>query len=177
VGTSDPDDYTWWRRDGVTPYRGDENGPLHVFSAHDDGWMRHGLSTDDVWPTTADVIAGMIGGPERLTEEVRGAMPTESLPDESYAPADSSYSADALASDPDLQDDSEGMSEQEIRDRGLLIDLPFEAPTPKDITYKAGIAKQPWVPPPGWGEGWPAISSDPDPGNYEGQSATGDEGT
>ena len=42
--------------------------------------------SDDLSPSSAEEIAGIIGGRHRLTEPTRGAMPVYPPPDESYAP-------------------------------------------------------------------------------------------
>jgi len=173
-------DYSWWLRDGATPYRADpdETGGFEVFSQKDNAWMRqYSVDKDKMWPSSAGEIAGMIGGRQRLNEPVAGTMPIDPGPDEDFAADDSTYMQEAEArqdvsayTSPDdipqqppisMEDDGtpselppitlpEGaMNEQQIRDAGLAIDVPFEAPMPVALKYK-DTGQQVWTPPPGW---------------------------
>jgi hypothetical protein len=174
----DGGDYAYWLRDGVTPYRSSIDGhDFEVFSRHDDAWMlQHMVDPDELWPSDAGEIASLIGGGrQRLTEPNKGAMPIDPGPgpDEDFAPvgspdylaeADSAADADtpqpppsedgAPASAPDFP--AGGMTEQQIRDAGLRIDVPYDDPLPVALKYK-DAGQQAWTPPPGFRQGMPPI--------------------
>jgi hypothetical protein len=174
----DGGEYAYWLRDGVTPYRSSPEGDdFSVFSKADDAWMyQHMVDPDKMWPSTAGEVASLIGGGrQRLTEPVKGAMPIDPGPDEDFAPvpspddlaeADSVADTDPLPDDgtPDNSDDlpdlgdlpGGGMNEQQIRDAGLRIDLPFDDPLPAPLKYK-DTGQQTWTPPPGFRQGMPPI--------------------
>jgi hypothetical protein len=172
-------EYQYWLRDGVTPYR-TLHSNAEVFSRADDGWMIQQLvDRDKLWPSSGDEIAGMIGGRQRLDEPTKGAMPMTSDPEDSFASGDEDWLAteagevveadatadqpDTTADQPDLSpdadgtDDSGGMTEQQIRDAGLRIDLPFDDPMPVALRYSDEGSAQAWTPPPGWRQGLPPI--------------------
>lgn len=76
---AEPEDYDYYLRDGATPYR-TPKGKLHsyeVFSKPNDGWMRQNSidPSKDLWDTTPNEVAGMIGGKQRLAEPAKGGMP------------------------------------------------------------------------------------------------------
>ena len=48
------------------------------------------------------------------------------------------------------------MTEQQIRDAGLRIDLPYDDPLPVALKYK-DTGQQAWSPPPGFRQGMPPI--------------------
>jgi hypothetical protein len=174
----DGGDYDYWLRDGTTPYR--TLGPAEgdVFSQDDDGWMmQHAVDRDKLWPSSPERVAGMIGGRQRLIEPSKGTAPLYPGPDEDFSPVESpDYLAEAdssgdlpqpdddatnlpepppsMAQQPD--DSSAGMTEQQIRDAGLRIDVPFESPLPVDLKYK-DTGQQAWTPPPGFRQGLPPI--------------------
>lgn len=157
----DGGEYLYWLDANGVPYRSDEDvTSSHVFSRVDDAWMIHHVHPDDLWPSTAEQIAGMIGGRQRLTEPTRGATPTLGKKEESYAPPPEPLAeADAAGDSPNPPDSinlPRGTTEQHIRQAGLRIDLPFEAPMPKAISYK-DTGQQAWTPPPGWRQGAPPI--------------------
>lgn len=175
----DGGEYAYWLRDGATPYRSSPDGhDYEVFSKHDDAWMiQNSTPHDSMWPSSAGEIAGMIGGGrQRLTEPSKGAMPVYPGPDEDFAPvpspdlveADSTADLppDASAADqapPSEQDKASaddlpegGMNEQQIRDAGLRIDLPYDDPLPVALKYK-DTGQQAWTPPPGFRQGMPPI--------------------
>ena len=143
-----------------------------MFSRPDDGWMlNHMVDPDKMWPSSAGEIASMIpGGRSRLTEPVKGASPLDPGPDEDFAPVPSPDELAEADSDADLPDadtpdelaDSVpdlpdgGMNEQQIRDAGLRIDLPYDDPLPVSLKYK-DTGQQTWTPPPGFRQGMPPI--------------------
>lgn len=202
-GVDDDGTYSWWLRDGLTPYRADPSSlyDFEVFSKDDDAWMRQdSVDRDRMWQSSPGEIAGMIGGRHRLNEPVKGTMPLDPGPDESFAPdeppdymteADAREDVSAYTSPDDIptpppvlagDDDSESdlpplelppgpMNEQQIRDAGLAIDLPFDTPMPKDITYK-DTGQQVWTPPPGFRQGLPPVEGQ-DQGETEGGSSSG----
>ena len=49
------------------------------------------------------------------------------------------------------------MTETQIRDAGMRIDVPFEAGLPVALKYRQGAGKQTWTPPSGWDQGAPPI--------------------
>ena len=166
-------DYAYWLRDGVTPYRSSPEGDdFTVFSKNDDAWMyQHMVDRDKMWPSSAGEVAGMIGGGrQRLTEPVKGAMPVDPGPDEDFAPVPSPDLLAEADSDADLPDadtpdemadtvpdlPAGGMSEQQIRDAGLRIDLPYDDPLPSALQYQ-DAGQQTWTPPSGWRQGMPPI--------------------
>jgi hypothetical protein len=168
--TSDLDggEFQYWLRDGVTPYRTRDNADAHVFSTQpgdQNGWhINHMVDRSKLWPSSAGEIAGMIGGRQRLTEPTVGVAPLDPGPDEDFAPVESPdlIEADATGDMPppptgnagppldDLPDG--GMNEQQIRDAGLRIDVPYEAPMPVALKYK-DTGQKAWTPPPGWRQG------------------------
>jgi hypothetical protein len=167
----DGGEYAYWLRDGATPYRSSPDGhDFEVFSKQDDAWMIQGSTDHDkMWPSTAGEIAGMIGGGrQRLTEPSKGAMPVYPGPDEDFAPVGSPdyiTEADSAADSPPdagAQDASApglpegGMNEQQIRDAGLRIDLPYDDPLPVALKYK-DTGQQAWTSPPGFRQGLPPI--------------------
>jgi hypothetical protein len=159
-------DFLFWTNDSGTPFRTDEKGyEGDVFSDDDDAWMKRSLPTDDLFPSTPEEVAGLIGGRHRLTEPSKGAMPVPSPKEGSYAPSPPLAEADTSADfAPDMPEPApplpEGsMTEQQIRDAGVRIDLPFEIPDPADISYEDTGQKE-WVPPEGWDPGPPLAGFD-----------------
>ena len=171
----DGGDYAFWLRDGVTPYRSSVDGhDFEVFSKNDDAWMlQHMVDPDELWPSDAGEIASLIGGGrQRLTEPNQGAMPIDPGPDEDFAPvtppdylaeADSAADADTTPDGDTTPDDRPapdlppgGMTEQQIRDAGLRIDVPYDDPLPVALKYK-DTGQQAWTPPPGFRQGMPPI--------------------
>jgi hypothetical protein len=75
------------------------------------------------------------------------------LDDDNIVEADSS---DDDSDDPDALP-SGGMTETQIRDAGMRIDVPFEAGLPVALKYRTGAGKQTWTPPSGWDQGAPPI--------------------
>jgi hypothetical protein len=95
-GERTPDDgrgYTFWMRDGVTPYRS-KGHDQEVFSRDDDGWMGTVVDPASLWSSTANEVAGEIGGQARLAEPRKGWMPydpgPEDFADDDLEEADSS---------------------------------------------------------------------------------------
>lgn len=178
ISDLDGGEYAYWLRDGTTPYRSSPEGDdMTVFSKADDAWMyQHMVDRDKMWPSSAGEIAGKIGGGrQRLTEPVKGAMPMDPGPGEDFAPVPSPdlVEADASGDQPTADADTPqpppseqgpattdlppgGMTEQQIRDAGLRIDLPFDDPLPVTLKYKA-TGQQAWTPPPGFRQGMPPI--------------------
>jgi hypothetical protein len=178
----DGGEYRYWLRDGVTPYRTEGAAGADVFGRQADGWLVQNLvDRDKLWPSSPGEIAGMIGGRHRLTEPTKGAAPIDPGPDEDFAPVEPpDYLAEAdSTADLPVDDDSEpdrdftqplappdappvgdlpsgGMNEQQIRDAGLRIDLPYDDPLPVDLKY-ADKGQQTWTPPPGFRQGMPPI--------------------
>jgi hypothetical protein len=168
--TLDGGDYDYWLRDAVTPYR--TNGPAEgdVFSQDDGGWMmQHSIDRDRLWPSSAEQVAGLIGGRHRLTEPSKGTAPLYPGPDEDFSPVESpDYMAEADSDadvpqpppsevdGPDADAAAQPMTEQQIRNAGLRIDVPFEATMPVDLKYK-DTGQKVWTPPPGWRQGAPPI--------------------
>ena len=176
----DGGEFAYWLRDGVTPYRSTPDGHnFHVFSQHDDAWMiQNSTPHDSMWPSNAGEVASMIGGGrQRLTEPTKGAMPVYPGPDDDFAPVESpdlmaeADSTGDVPPDPDTpqpppseqtsgasDDDfpAGGMNEQQIRDAGLRIDVPYDDPLPVGLKYKA-TGQQAWTPPAGFRQGMPPI--------------------
>jgi hypothetical protein len=182
----DGGEYEYWLRDGVTPYR--TQGPVNkeVFSKDDDGWMlQHQVDKSTLWPSSAGEVAGIIpGGRSRLTEPGKGAMAPRPGPDDDFAPVESPdliAEADATGDlPPDTGDDVDGsdpsqvgdpsdlpdlgdlpeggMNEQQIRDAGLRIDLPYDDPLPVALKYK-DTGQKTWTPSPGFRQGMPPIDA------------------
>lgn len=162
-------DYTYWLRDGTTPYRQTGPGDGDTFSENDNGWMTNPQAQDDLWPSSAEEVAGMVGGRHRLTEPVQGVAEPEGPVDEDFAGDDPQWlqdlnqlsEADSSADLPNPPQASElpagGMTETQIRDAGMRIDVPFEAGSPAPLRYRKGAGKQTWTPPPGWDQGAPPI--------------------
>jgi len=152
------DQYVYWLTDLGTAARGDEHGATEIFSDIDGKWKIHYIPGEDLFPSSAEEVAGLIGGRQRLTEPSDGVTPLRSPPEFPFAPdeleplAEADSSADqpteALPSLPDLPEGP--MNEREIRAAGLRLDLPYEAPMPKEITYKDLGPGHKWTPPPGW---------------------------
>ena len=164
----DGGEYQYWLRDGVTPYRTLDNADAHVFSTNpqENGWhINHMVDRSKLWPSSPGEIAGMIGGRHRLTEPTIGAAPLDPGPDEDFAPVEP---PDLIEADsqgdvppdpptgnagPPLDDLPEGgMNEQQIRDAGLRIDVPYDDPMPVALKYK-DTGQKAWTPPPGWRQG------------------------
>lgn len=148
------EDWEWYLKDGVVPYRVSPDGTVeHMFAQDDDGWAVGAAPLDDLWDSTPEIIASIIGGRERLTEPVSVSGRTASVEREfPFAEKAPLAEADSTGDFPDQGDSltrPDGMSERQIRAAGLRIDLPFEAPLPRDITYK-DTGQQTWTPPPGW---------------------------
>jgi hypothetical protein len=175
----DGGEYEYWLRDGVTPYRTLGPAEADVFSRDANGWMmQHTVARDSLWPSGPGEVAGMIGGRHRLTEPTKGAAPLDPGPGEDFAPVESpDYMAEADSggdlpqpdgdatnvpqAPPSAQADGQdlpsgGMTEEQIRDAGLRIDVPFESPLPADLKYK-DTGQQVWTPPPGFRQGLPPI--------------------
>lgn len=162
-------DNTFWLRDGTTPYRQRGPGDGDVFSQDQDGWMTGPMPQDDLWPSSAEEVAGMIGGRHRLTEPVKGVNEPEGPPDDSFAGDDPGWmqdldddtlvEADTSDDPPDSNGElpTGGMTETQIRDAGMRIDVPFEAGLPVALKYRVGAGKQAWTPPSGWDQGAPPI--------------------
>ena len=87
-------DNTFWLRDGTTPYRQRGPGDGDVFSQDQDGWMTGPMPQDDLWPSSAEEVAGMIGGRHRLTEPVKGVTEPEAPPEDSFAGDDPGWMQD-----------------------------------------------------------------------------------
>ena len=167
----DSGDYQFWLRDGYTPYRSQDQS-FQVFSKADDAWMyQEAVDPDDMWDSTPNEIAGMIGGQERLTEPPKGGMPftaqdpLDLLQDDGDDELDEADSTADFPTDATPDDDSDdtldtpnvsGMDEEGIRAQGMAIDLPYEDPLPVPLKYK-DTGQQVWTPPPGWRDGMPPI--------------------
>jgi hypothetical protein len=196
----DGGDYQFWLHEGTTPFRTLGPAQADVFSRDDNGWMRQSaIDRAKLWDSSPGEIAGRIGGRHRLTEPVKGTAPLDPGPDEDFAPVESpDYIAEAdseadLPQPPPSEQDEEasdlppgGMNEQQIRDAGLRVDVPFESPLPVGLKYK-NTGQQEWTPPPGFRQGLPPIDEDlatslgvpRDLGNQEGAeggSTSGDTG-
>ena len=178
VSDLDGGDYAYWLRDGVTPYRSSIDGHDHeVFSKNDDAWMlQHMVDPDELWPSDAGEVSSLIGGGrQRLTEPSKGAMPLDPGPDEDFAPvpdpddlaeADSTGDLPPDANTPEPPPSEQdaapvdlpqgGMTEQQIRDAGLRIDVPYDDPLPVALKYQ-DTGQQAWTPPPGFRQGMPPI--------------------
>lgn len=162
----DGGEFSYWLRDGATPYRSSPDGHnFSVFSREDDAWMhQHLVDRDKMWPSSAGEVAGMIGGGrQRLTEPEQGAMPIDPGPEEDFAPVaspdlvEADSAADSAADDTSNRELPAGpMNEQQIRDAGLRIDLPYDDPLPVALKYKA-TGQQTWTAPPGFRQGMPPI--------------------
>jgi hypothetical protein len=177
--------YDFFLRDGITPYRrlrGTVN--FEVWGGQiDDGWMLQNLiDPDRLWEATPNEIAGIVGDAKRLAEPRKGIVPyigdedSETLaihadlaeasfrtwPEDDpeiggLTEADST--ADLPQPDAGAPPDGElesNMTEQEIRDAGMQIDLPFESAGPEWLTY-SDTGQQAWVPPSDWRAGMPPI--------------------
>lgn len=192
----DGGDYDYWLRDGVTPYRTRGPAEADVFGTSSDGWlMQHAVDRDKLWPSSPDEIAGMIGGRQRLTEPTKGASPVESGPDQDFSGswqldekieptqspdyiAEADSEADVPQPPPSRQGEQDdvsdlpqgGMNEQQIRDAGLRIDVPFESPLPVGLKYK-DTGQQAWTPPPGFRQGLPPLENGgPEDGGSSGET-------
>jgi 2'-5' RNA ligase len=77
AGNQDADGagYTFFLRDGITPYRCRKHS-YDVFGRVDDGWMgQQMIDPDHLWESSPNEIAGIIGGAERLDEPRVGWVP------------------------------------------------------------------------------------------------------
>ena len=168
--THEPDDggYDFFLRDGLTPYRCEQDGQdFEVFGSQSDCWMlQNQIDPNELWPSTPNEVAGMIGGADRLDEPAKGVRPymgpysDDDVDADALAEADSAADlpqpdpgADAGETTPELSPD---MTEGAIRTAGVLIDVPFETGVPEWIAYK-NSGQQTWTPPPGFRQGMPPI--------------------
>ena len=172
----DGGEYTYWLRDGVTPYRMLDRADTHVFSH---GRRRRGSTSTD---RPRQAVAVEPGGdrrddrrapaPDRARD--RAPLPLDPGPDEDFAPVqspDDLAEADSVGDQPDdtpqpppsQQGASEpsdlpqgAMNEQQIRDAGLRIDVPYETPLPGALKYQ-DTGQKVWTPPAGFRQGMPPI--------------------
>lgn len=96
--------------------------------------------------------------------------------DERHAPAKMDVPLAGAATEVAADEGSAASTEASIRNAKQQIDLPYEAPTPKKLSYSTSGSAQEWTPPPGFRMGLPPIDSDlasslgvkPDLGSSEG---------
>jgi hypothetical protein len=100
-------------------------------------------------------------------EEAKALRERNAQAQAAWAEAHADAPADANAGD-DLP--PEGMSEQQIRDAGGAIDLPYVIPEPAGLKYK-DTGQQVWTPPPGWRKGLPPLPGQEEEGPEGGGSA------